>query len=262
MSCKFRLSLVAVLIAGVAACSSPPPPAPPPPPPPPPKIVIPTPPRPLAPNNAPDNLPVPALGADGLRESVNRNITPAQTLWNLRSAFNVAALNCRADRHADIVVAYRAFLKANAKKLVAVNKTVDSEFKAKYGAGFVRPRELYMTAVYNHFALPPVQDEFCDAVQAVNRDMTGVKSKDMDAFAARSLPNIEIVYDNFYRRYDEYRVALADWRTKYKPYEVPGAQAYQPAGQQGPTIGAAPVIGSVGSYGPAASTSQGYPASR
>jgi len=256
MSRKFRLSLAAVLIAGVAACSSPPPPAPPPPPPI--KIVIPTPPRPLAPNNAPDNLPVPALAANGLRESINRNITPAQITWNLRSAFNVAALNCRAERHADIVVAYRAFLKANAKKLTAVNRTVDAEFKGKYGAGFVRPRELYMTAVYNHFALPPVQDEFCDAVQAVNRDMVGVKSKDLDAFAARSLPNIEIVYDNFYRRYDAYRAALADWRARYQPYEVPAVPASHSAGSPA----AAPAIGATGAYGPAATTASGYQPSR
>lgn len=227
------LATAAGLAALAAGCSAPPPP--PPPPLPPPKIVIPTPPRPLPPANAPETLAVPAVDpATGLFDSVNRNITPAQTTWNLRSAFNVAALNCMDPRHADVVVAYRAFLKTHAKKLDAANRTVDKEFKAKYGAGFIRPRELYMTSVYNHFALPPIQDKFCDAVQAVARDMATIKPAELDAFAARSLPNIEIVFDDFYRRYMAWRADLAAWNSRYAPNTSPTVAV--PGVTTGPSI--------------------------
>jgi hypothetical protein len=180
-------------------------------------------------------MPIPAVDpATGLFDSVNRNITPAQTTWNLRSAFNVAALNCQNPRHADILVTYRSFLKTYAKRLDLANRTVDKEFKGKYGAAFIRPRELYMTSVYNHFALPPVQDKLCDAVLAVMHDMAPVKPAELDAFAARSLPNIEIVFDDFYRRYAAYRADLADWNSRYQPATSPTIVI--PAVTTGPTV--------------------------
>lgn len=218
--------LVVSLVAALAGCGSPPPP----PPPPPPRIVIPTPPRPLPPAGAPETLAIPSVGPDGLFVSVNRNITPAQTVWNLRSAWNVAALNCNDPRHVDLIPAYRAFLKSFAKPLAATNRKVDAEFKGKYGADFIRSRELYMTAVYNHYALPPTIGSFCDAVLAVSRDAAGVKPAELDAFAARSLPSIEIVFDDFYRKYALYRAQLAEWKARYEPQQAPIIiPAYQPA---------------------------------
>lgn len=209
---------LAALLAGCGEKAPPPAPLPPPPPPP---VVIVVPPRPTPPNGASTNLQVPPTDAVGLRYSVNRNITPAQTLWNLRSAYNVAALNCHDPRHADILVNYKAFLKANAKTLTKANKTVDAEFRKKHGSAFIAPREKYMTEVYNHFALPPTMADFCTAVLAVSRDALVVKSAELEGFAARSLPNIEVVFDDFYRKYDDYRVRLAAWQAKYAPAPLP-----------------------------------------
>ncbi|MBC2663701.1 hypothetical protein H7F50_18450 [Novosphingobium flavum] len=201
-----------LLVAGCGEKAPPPRPLPPPPPPP---VVVVIPPKPTPPNQASPDLTVPQTDATGLRVSVNRNITPAQTVWNLRSAYNVAALNCRAPEHAEIVPNYRAFLKAHDKGLAKANRTVDAEFKGKYGAGFIVPRERYMTEVYNHFALPPTMTEFCTAVLAVSRDGLTLKPAELEAFAQRSLPSIEVVFDDFYRRYDAYRTALADWNARY-----------------------------------------------
>lgn len=206
-------------LALIAGCGEKAPPAPLPPPPPPVVIVIP--PRPTPPDHASPLLVVPPVDAAGLRYSVNRNITPAQTLWNLRAAYNVAALNCPEPKFAEIVVNYRTFLKTHAKALSAANRKVDAEYKARYGAGFVVPREKYMTEVYNHFALPPTLDAFCTAVGAVSRDALTVKSAELEPFAARSLPNIEVVFDDFYRRYDAYRLALAEWTARYGPAPTP-----------------------------------------
>ncbi|MCW1381289.1 hypothetical protein OLX02_00485 [Novosphingobium sp. KCTC 2891] len=199
------------LALALASCAKPPPP---PPPPPPPKVVI-IPPRPTPPNGASLNVALPPADASGLRQSVNRNISPAQMLWNLRSAYNVAALNCSAPQHVDILPRYRAFLTSNAKVLTSTNKAVDADFRKKYGARFVAPREAYMTSVYNHFALPPTLSDFCDAVLAVSRDGMVVKPVELEAFAVRSLPNIEVVFDDFYRRYEKYRTDLAIWEAQY-----------------------------------------------
>lgn len=195
-------------------------PLPPPPPPPPPVIVIPPPPRPTPPNGASPAVIVPKILPDGLFQSVNRQITPAQTVWNFRSAYNVAALNCRDPKYDPIVVGYRAFLKKHAKALTLANRKVDGEFRALYGAKFIPNREKYMTAVYNHFAAPPVQPQFCDAVMAVNNDVPALKLAGLTDFAQRNLPNIEIVFDDFYRKFAEYQVQAAAWDARYAPPPV------------------------------------------
>lgn len=190
---------------------------PPPPPPPTTKWVF-VPWKPVPPNFAPPTLTPRPLGADGVRQSVNRNISPAQITWNLRSGYNVAALSCQSTKHAEIVVNYRTFLRTHARSLRSANLRVDQEWRAKYGAGFVRQREKYMTEVYNHFAMPPTLPAFCDAVLAMSNDAKLAKVGQLDAFAARSLPNLEVVFDDFYRRYDQYKADLAAWEAKWGAY--------------------------------------------
>ena len=209
----------AALAALLASCG--PKSAPPPPPAPKSKPVVVIPPRPYPPNNASRDLPVPALASDGLFQSVNRGISPAQTTWNLRSAYNVAALSCPNPARDEITANYKLYLKRHAKALLAANRKIDTEWKGKFGAGFVAQREKYMTNVYNHFALPPTLGEFCKATLAMSRDEKTIKVGELDAFSARSLPNLEIVYDDFFRRYTQYRTDLAAWNAKY------GAQTTQ-----------------------------------
>jgi hypothetical protein len=174
-------------------------------------------------------------------------------VWNLRSAFNVAALNCSDPKHAEILPRYKAFLKNYTATLMAANRKVDAEFKARYGAKFTAPREAYMTSVYNHFALPPAMPDFCSAVLAVSDDLAALtpaapsapaskkagariaspkvvtlKPAELEAFAVRSLPSIEVVYDDFYRRYEKYRLDLAEWNARYGPPAAPAATAGTP----------------------------------
>jgi hypothetical protein len=217
------LGLVAVLGSVVlAACA--PKPAPPPPPPPPPKVVA-IPPRPVAPGDASDLMAIPPRDAFGVRQTVNYRLTPAQTTWNLRSAFNVAALNCLEPRYEPIVVAYRAFLKNNAKKLTATTKTIDQEFRKKYGGSFRVEQDVYMTQVYNYFALPPALENFCDASLVMSQESLAVVPAELDAFSARWLPQIEGVYEQFFLSLEAYRIAAAQWDAQYGAiYGEPKAQ--------------------------------------
>lgn len=200
---------------------------PPPPPPAPAQVWVFVPWKPTPPNHASPLLNPPPVGTDGLRQTVNRNISPAQTTWNLRSGFNVAALNCLDPKHSQILVNYKAFLRTHAKALRAANLKVDAEWRARYGAGFVRPREKFMTEVYNHFAQPPTLPAFCDAALAMSIDARKVKVGGLDAFAKLALPSLEIVFDDFYRRYDQYRVDLAAWDAKWTG-QTPGTHILVP----------------------------------
>lgn len=182
-------------------------------PPPPPPVVVPL--KPYPPLGASPNLVVPPVLANGLHQTVNTTLTTAQTTWNLRSAYNVAALNCQAPQHAAILTNYRQFLKTQAKVLTATNKAVDNEFKARHGAKFIGPRETYMTQVYNFYALPPTLPTFCDAALAMSMEGVTVKPAELDAFAARVLPRLDGVFETFYRSYDQYRADLNAWESRY-----------------------------------------------
>ncbi len=212
----------AAVIALVASCGPKEAPQPTPPPPPPPPVVV-VPPKPYPPTGASRDLPVPAIGADGLFQSVNRNISPAQMTWNLRSAYNVAALNCAAPERDEITANYRAYLRRHSRALAAANRKVDAEFKALHGTGFVKHRETYMTNVYNHYALPPVMSAFCRAVLAISREEKLIKTTELEPFSTRSLPSVEIVYDDFFRRYAQYRTELAAWESRWGQPAVPQA---------------------------------------
>src|ERR1700712_1415791 len=181
---------------------------------PPPPVAVAIPPRPYPPVGAPSRMTIPTLGVDGVRQTVNAHPTPHQTpnqtLWNFRSAYNVAALNCLRPEDADIVVGYRAFLKKHARALTAANRGVDTEFKGKYGARFVAPREAYMTQVYNYFANPVTLRAFCDATLTMSRSLQLVPSADLSSFSAVELPKIEQVFESFFRAYEQYRADAAN----------------------------------------------------
>lgn len=215
-------AMAALMLIGTALEAKKKPVVPPPPPPaPPPPVMVYVEAKPMPPDGASPLMAIPGIAADGLRVTPNRNISPMQSLWNLRSAYNVAALDCFDPKHAAILPAYKAFLRTNAKTLALANRTVDAEWRKKYGAGFIRPREKYMTEVYNHFAIPPTMPAFCDAILVVGNDAKLIKPLALPSFALVSLPAVEIVFDDFFRRYDQYRLDLAAWQAKWGSAAVP-----------------------------------------
>lgn len=209
----------AVMAIALASCSKPPPP----PPVAPPVAAIPT--RPYPPQGASPNYVLPALAPDGTRVTVNTGVSAKQQTWNLRAAFNVAALNCMRPQHVQILDGYKAFLNNHKRELLNTYKSVESEFKAKHRAKGLVERDLYMTQVYNHYAFPPTLMEFCDGILAMSVESLTVKSSELDAFAARRMPMIEGIFQNFYTQYARYKTDLAQWDTAYGAQYGPQALA-------------------------------------
>ncbi|MDQ4421850.1 hypothetical protein OOT33_15620 [Sphingobium sp. DEHP117] len=209
-----RLCLTGTL-AALAACATKP--VAPPPPAPPPMVLIP--PRPLPPLGAAPNLAVPPLAPDGTRLTINYGVSGGQALWNLRSAYNVAALSCQKPVHQPIAAQYAAFLKSNKKLLATVYKDLDKQFKKEQGADYIRKREIFQTQVYNYFSLPPVLPALCDTMLALGPPLGTVPSKELEARSVLELARIEKLYLDFFNSYDQYRTALSAWEARY------GAQA-------------------------------------
>jgi len=183
------------------------------------------------------NLPIPPRSADGTRKTINTNVSPEQATWSLRSALNVAALNCMNPQHATMIEDYRGFLTTHKKTLADVNASLDKDYRAKHGKNYIKVREAYQTQVYNYFALPPTVPAFCDAALAVGQELKLVPVGSLVQNAPAALAKLENVFLGFYDGYDKYKVDFVNWQKSYNAtygalpsaaFFLPGEQRWSP----------------------------------
>lgn len=176
---------------------------------------------------------IPAVAMDGVRETVNARLSTDETIWNFRSGWNVAALNCLEPQHEPILTGYKSFLQKFNRSLSTTNTAIDRQYRTEHGAGYKRIRDTESTKVYNYFALPPTLDDFCDVTLAISNEYLLAPPSDLQMFAMSALPRMEATFENFYRAYEQYRTDLANWNAQYAPqyanstYAAPTVQATQ-----------------------------------
>lgn len=141
-------------------------------------------------------------GADGFK-TMNRGLASAEAVWHVRSALNVAALACN-DRN--IVSDYNAMLKRQKGVLANAYQTESRRF------GTAVALDAHMTKLYNFFAQPPVQREFCTAASRVAAGAQSMPPQQFERFAANAIEQIDRPFQNFYRDYRHYQQDLAAWR--------------------------------------------------
>ena len=200
-------SVLTIALAVLAGCAPKPPP-------PPPVVVIP--PKPTPPMGAPENMTIPPVDANGTRQTVNSGISTPQAVWNLRSAYNVAALSCIEPQYAPILEGYKRFLTVYAKQLASANKEIDRSFRTQHdGIEAIRARETYQTQVYNFFSLPPVDSGFCQAAMELSTELQTVDASQFENYAFTGLAKMEAPFKSFFAVYEKYRADLAAWQSRY-----------------------------------------------
>jgi|TARA_R110002049_G_scaffold92006_1_gene228712 hypothetical protein len=207
-----RLLLIAGGLAALAACQTPPPPPPPPPP-----VVQPqyTPRAPTPPFGASNLTIVPMLRADGLRDTINRDLGPLETLWHVRAALNVAALSCTGPLYERLVGDYNAFITNNSASLSNANSAIIRKFQREIGADYKAEHDRHQTQLYNYWSFSPLRRPFCDQAVQISQRAIVTKSADLDAFAQRALPELERPFTDFYLAYEEYQRDLKAWQVQY-----------------------------------------------
>jgi hypothetical protein len=194
----------------LAACATPPPP-------PPPRVVESVPYRPLPPGGAYYVMDIPRVGPDGRRFNINSNLSDDHLVWHLRSAWNVAALNCFAAEYAPILEGYRGFLKNQARPLKAVNERIEKEYARQYVTKreAMIARDAVTTQVYNFFASPPVRSGFCRAaLDMANRGLAAPKTDPL-TFARANFEGLLVPFEEFFVEYEAYERASAEWDAKW-----------------------------------------------
>ncbi len=211
IACVFALGTV-------VACAPTPAPVPPPPPP---KVIVAPPPlpiRPYPPGGAAPNLSIPRLGIDGVRETPNRLLNANESIWHLRSALNVAAINCRGASWAQITPDYNQFLTLHKVQLAKATKAIDADFVKRYsGTAGLRIRDTKSTELYNYFALPPVKQEFCDTAMAKVHELITVPTAAFPDYALGAIKDMDGIFIRFFDAYAKYETDLADWNQRYVP---------------------------------------------
>ncbi len=172
---------------------------------------------------------IPARDAAGRYLTVNTGISLEEAAWHMRAALNVAALGCRDAQERETVAAYNAMLAIHRAPLAAADLAVKSQYRFRYGAAAQSRHDGTMTKVYNFFAQPPAQRAFCETARTVLREIASVAPARFHDYAGTALPRLEPPFTDFYRAFEGYRVAMAEWRA---------GQAGQP-GQPGQAIMAA-----------------------
>ncbi|SFF84743.1 hypothetical protein SAMN05518801_102170 [Novosphingobium sp. CF614] len=202
-------SAMTLMMAVLSGCATKPPP-----PPPPPVVVIP--PMPAPPMGAPPEMTIPPVTQDGVRHTVNTGISTSQAVWNLRSAYNVAALNCVEPQYAPILAGYKRFLAFYAKPLDSAYKEIDRSFRTQHtGRAAVVAFESYQTQVYNFFSLPPVDTGFCQAAMELTIELQTVDPSQFEAYSFSGLAKMEAPFKAFFDSYEQYRADLAAWQARY-----------------------------------------------
>lgn len=226
-----RASAIA-LVLGVAACAPPPPPRPAPPPP---VIIAPPPapmPMPTPPNSAAPTLTIPGLDAMGRRMTPNVDLGPEQSLWQLRIALNVAALNCRGPGEVALVADYTRFLNANRAANSRAERWVIADQGRRNGTNGIAARDALSTRLYNYFAQPPVLQDFCRTATGVMALAAAEPTATIMAFAQTRLPEVDRPFADFYGAYDRYRADLILWQSRQvvpTPAVVPATPAPTPS---------------------------------
>ncbi len=183
---------------------------------PPPIYVVPTPvvaPRP--PMGAAANLRIPVALPDGSYATPNRGLTGDAALWHLRSALNVAALQCNVADSTG-VANYNRLLRVHSARFTAAHRALEAEYRR--GGGDWRDRfDDAMTRVYNYFAQPPVRDQFCATAMPMLAQVADIPAGGLDGFAGPGLASLEQPFTDFYRAYDRYRIELTAWQNGQAP---------------------------------------------
>lgn len=170
---------------------------------------------PKPPQGAAANLTIPIATPDGGYATPNRDLSTDAALWHLRSALNVAALQCNLADPGGIAH-YNQLLKVHAARFAAAHRALEAEYRR--GGGDWQDRfDDAMTRLYNYFALPPVRDPFCATAMPMLTQLAALPAGGIDAAAPASIAALDQPFIDFYRAYDHYRTELAAWRAAQPP---------------------------------------------
>jgi hypothetical protein len=162
--------------------------------------------EPLPPGYASPTLRLPPRDASGDFTTPNRNLTGQDAFWNLRIALNVAAIGCRGQGSLQLIADYNNIISRHGNLIRAAEASV-------IGKIGVAARDRTSTKLFNYFAQPPAQREFCRVAGSLAQQMSRMDGATAMKMAPSMLAEADKPFVDFYHAYARYQVDLAAYRS-------------------------------------------------
>lgn len=133
----------------------------------------------------------PTVTATRPAASINANLSGSEAVWHMRAALNVAALSCRTRTTLGVAPAYNRMLTRHKIVLAAANAAEVAPFQARYGAKWAAPYDTHATRLYNFFAMPAGQAQFCATATKVLAKTNAIAPDALADYAATALAQLE-----------------------------------------------------------------------
>ena len=133
----------------------------------------------------------PAVMATRPAATINANLSGNEAVWHMRAALNVAALSCRTRKTLGVAPAYNRMLARHKTVLAAANAAEVAPFRARYGAKWAGPYDTHATRLYNFFAMPAGQAQFCILAAQVLAKTNAIAPETLVEYAPKALAQLE-----------------------------------------------------------------------
>ncbi len=223
------------LVIALSACAPRPAPLPTPTPAPGPAPVVVIPPRPVVPGNAAETQQLPPLDSTGRYITLNSGATGERAFWHVRVALNVAAIGCRGERELEMIDAYNRFVRAHNRTMTAAERKVIADLRTETRTNGIAARDALSTSLFNYFAQPPAQREFCAVAVDLAQQAASAPASELIPSSRDWLDRLDKPFTDFYAAFAKYKVDAAAWDAAYAPPPAPVPVASQPP--YGPTGG-------------------------
>lgn len=182
--------------------------------------------EPEAPGFAAPNLLLPPRNAQGDFATPNRELTGHDAFWNLRIALNVAAIGCRHPGSLQLVADYNGVIARHGGLIRSAETAVIARLGRATGTNGIAARDRTSTKLFNYFAQPPAQKQFCRVAGSIAQQMHGMDSAAAMTMAPAMLAQIDQPFVDFYDAYARYQVELAAHRAQrsHQPRTEAGIQ--------------------------------------
>ena len=133
----------------------------------------------------------PAVTAIRPAATINANLSGNEAVWHMRAALNVAALSCQTKKTYSVAPAYNRMLTRHKAVLAAANAAEVAPFRARYGAKWAGPYDTHATRLYNFFAMPTGQAQFCTTATQVLAKTNAITPDALVDYAPKALAQLE-----------------------------------------------------------------------
>jgi hypothetical protein len=118
----------------------------------------------------------------------------AESVWKLRAALNVAALQCQFDPNLKTVANYNDINKLHKAEIDDSRSRMESRYRRLYGRGGLGAFDRYNTKLWNGFSSVNHQVPFCNKASEVGKEAIVTPAGGLTVLANNKLPEIEAMF--------------------------------------------------------------------